>query len=259
MKDLSRRNFQSLKLATGANVRIAVLDSGINPQFPAIGASKFRSFDCVSENRIVQITELPANVSSDRNSHGSLVQSCILAAATDASIDHYRILNADNQCDSEVLCQVLQNVIQRKYDIINLSLGTRNTARLPWLIDIIKKAYETNTIVVAACSNVGNIFYPAQFTYCISVKALNIENFLHLRFNKNSVVEFSAKGVHIEIPGPDGRPILTSGSSFAAGYVTGICARIIEIQGECQPLSAKVFLRQYAEDCELENPTAHAS
>ena len=259
MKNDLKKTLQGLLLSTGSNVRVAVLDSGLNPQFPALRGRNAKIFDCTLENESLQVTELSGTENSDRNGHGSLVQSCVSAVAPDAQVDHFRILDEHNQCDSTLLCYVLDHVIEQKYDVINLSLGTRNEEHLAWLVSIVKRAYENNIVVVAACSNVGNSLYPARFTYCVSVDAMAAQHPLQIKFKANSVVEFSAMGVNVSVPGLSEKQKFVTGSSYAAGHISGLCARIIEIQGRCQPLDVKILLREYARSLERDQKPNLAS
>lgn len=240
-----RKQTQGLLLATGNGVRVAVLDSGVNPRFPTLNGNVGKVFDCIEGDTLI-VNPLSPEINTDRNGHGSFVQSCIHVVAPEATIDHFRILDADNNCDSSLLCYVLDYVIDQGYQVINLSLGTRNEEHIPWLVSIMKRAYEKNICVVAACSNVGNSLYPARFTYCISVDAMIAQHPLQLRFKASSVVEFSGWGVNVPVPGPTNKPVYLTGSSYAAGHVSGLCARAIEIQDSPSPLDTKILLREYA-------------
>lgn len=237
---------QSLLLSTGAGVKVAVLDSGVNPHFPTLRGKVGKIFDCQDGDAGLQIRQLPAGENADRNGHGSFVQSCIQVVAPDAEVDHFRILDENNNCDSSLLCYVLDHVAGQGYQVINLSLGTRNEEHIPWLVSIMKRAYERNICVVAACSNIGNSLYPARFTYCVSVEAMAAQHPLQLRFKPNSVVEFAGWGINVPLAALGDRQAFLSGSSYAAGHVSGLCARVIEMQRAASPLDTKIMLREYA-------------
>lgn len=241
-----RKASQSLMLSTGAGVRIAVLDSGINPAFPMLRRRLGRVFDCDEVSGEITITELPDGTNSDRSGHGSFVESCLLSVAPDAVIDHFRILGPANSASGSLLCYVLDHAIQRGYHIVHVSLGTRNEEHVPWLVSIMKRAYETETCLVAACSNIGSSLYPAWFTYAITCDAMVAPHPMHLRFNPRSIVEFSAFGVNVPMLDERGRTIPLTGSSYAAAHVTGLAARVVEILGMSSPLDVKLALREYA-------------
>ena len=177
--------------------------------------------------------------------HGGVVHSCFFAVAPDARADHFRILDENNKCDSTLLCYVLDHVVDEGYRVVNLSLGTRSEECVPWLVSIMKRAYEKGVVVVASSSNVGNALYPSRFTYCVSVDAQLLASNTDLRFHPGSVVEFGGQGVEVSIPG-DGRQVVATGSSYAAAHVSGLCARILEIHPSFSPLDVKILLRDYA-------------
>lgn len=250
MKTDLKKSLQSLLLSSGVGARVAVLDSGVNPKFPLLRGRQTRVYDCTLQDTALRVAPLPAAQNNDRNGHGSYVHSCIAAVAPDAQIDHFRILDENNQGNSTLLCYVLDHIIEQRYHVVNLSLGTRNEDHLPWLVSIMKRAYENDIAIVAACSNVGNSLYPARFTYCISVDAMAAQHPLQVRFKRNSVVEFAALGVNVPVIGPGDAPKTVTGSSYAAGHISGLCARIVEIQGRCSPLDMKILLREYAQSLE---------
>lgn len=245
-----KRSAQLMSLSTGQGVRIAVLDSGVDPKI--VKPSRGQVFDCAQFPEGVSIEPISNQLSSDRNGHGSLVQHCIASVAPDAEIDHYRILDENNKCDIGLLCHVLDAVIEKKYHIVNLSLGTRNEEYIPWLVSIMKRAYENNVTLVSASSNIGNVLFPARFTYCISVEAITAENPFKLQFRPNSVVEFGGWGVDVPMGNIGGEERRVTGSSYAAGFVTGLAARLIEGAEWVTPLDVKLLLREYAFSC-LEN------
>jgi subtilisin len=250
-----RKDVGALALYTGAGVRVAVLDSGVNPSSPALSGKEFEVHDCSATLEGLSVRKLPPGLASDRNGHGTIVHGCVLACAPDARVDHFRILDEDNQCDSSLLCYVLDHVLEQGYDVVNLSLGTRSEDAIPWLVSIMKRAYEQGTVVVASASNIGNSLFPARFTYCVSVEAALLAGPLDLRFLPRSVVEFAGFGVDVPVDvgsrraAPEdesaGRKRVT-GSSYAAAHVAGMCARIRELHPRASPLDVKIILRDYA-------------
>lgn len=241
-----KKTFQSILLGTGAQVRIAVIDSGVNPQFPMLRGRIGRVFDCSYGSKGLELSECPFGENSDRTGHGSLVQSCLMSVAPEAQVDHFRVLDENNVTDSSLLCYVLDYCINQKYQVINVSLGTSSEYHLPWLVSLMKRAYESDVVVVAACSNVGNWLYPATFTYCVSVNAMPAAHAMQIRFHSGSVVEFSGLGVNVPVAGPADQSVFVTGSSYAAAHISGLCARILEIRPESSPLDVKILLREYA-------------
>lgn len=236
----------AISLTTGAGIRVAVLDSGVNPSLPALRGKTFDSFDCTASAEGLSVRKLPPGLPCDRNGHGSLVHACVAAVAPEATVDHFRILDENNQCEGTLLCYVLDHVVEQGYAVVNLSLGTRNEECVPWLVSIMKRAYERGVVLVAASSNVGNALYPARFTYTISVEAAALDSPTSLRFRPSSVIEFAGHGVEVKLEGEGGEEHVVTGSSYAAGHVSGLCARFLEAHPEATPLDVKLLLREHA-------------
>jgi subtilisin family serine protease len=242
---------------TGRGVRIAVLDSGVNPRFPLLQNRVGAVYNCQKEGESLRIDEMRPDENSDRTGHGSYVESCIRKVAPDARIDHFRVLDADNNTSGTLLCYVLDHVVEQGYHIVHLSLGTRTESHVPWLVGITKRAYERHTSIVAAASNVGSTVYPSKFPYCISCDATSAEHPLQVRFRPHSVIEFSGWGINVPVEGPNNVIEQLTGSSYAAAHITGLAARVVEILGGTpSPLDVKTTLRDYA--LELERHTRQA-
>lgn len=244
-----KTSLPGFSLCSGQGVRIAVLDSGVNPSVPALRGRAFDVSECVATAEGLSVRKLPPGLASDRNGHGTVVQACVLAVAPEATVDHFRILDENNQCDSTLLCYVLDHVVEQGYKIVNLSLGTRSEDAVPWLVSIMKRAYERDVVIVASASNVGNALYPARFTYCVSVEADALANPLGLRYLPSSVIEFAGHGVEVAVSWDvdgQGLPKVVTGSSYAAAHVSGLCARVLELDPLATPLDVKIFLREYA-------------
>lgn len=239
---------QEILMCTGKGARVAVLDSGRNPNFPLLSNTANNVFDCVTKNGSLQTIPLSNLENTDRCNHGSIVESLLRKVSPHALVDHYRILDSNCSCCGELLCDTLAEVVTRGYHIINLSLGTQNERLLPKLVRVLKLAYERDVTIVASSSNIGNTVYPSNFPYCISTNATHAEDPLHLGFTPRSVVEFSAMGVNIVLDGPAGEAIKVTGSSYATAQVSGMAARAVELLGQsASPLDIKLLLRNFAQ------------
>lgn len=237
--------------SAGAGVRVAILDSGFNPTFPLIKKSlskqQSKAFICEETAQGFTAREVDPAENSDSSGHGSCVHSCTLAVAPAVYVGHYRILDEFNNCSSRLLCLALDHILEQDYHIINLSLGTRNETLVPWLVSIVKRAYEKNVSIVAASSNIGNALFPGRFTYCISVAGAAGLGRDEIQYRPKSVIEFAGFGVNVPVPVAPKRTIRVTGSSYASGHVTGLCARAISEQGgiaALDPIRLKMLLRE---------------
>jgi subtilisin len=239
--------------SAGLGVRVAVLDSGYNPAFPliaeSVGRGRSKAYVCEEGGSGFLVHEVEATQNSDSSGHGSCVHSCIVSVAPGAEVGHFRILDEFNNCSSRLLCLALDYVLDQGYQIINLSLGTRNEALVPWLVSIMKRAYESNVSIVAASSNIGNALFPGRFTYCISVLGASGLPPDGVVYNPRNVIEFAGFGVNVPVSVGPAQLIRVTGSSYASGHITGLCARLLSERGgvdQLDPLQLKLLLRDRA-------------
>lgn len=232
-------------------VRIAVLDSGC--RIDSVGAQNTtRVFACSWESKSQLKTHFAHKAfvcqedphPCDPYGHGTGVHLCINHIVQGIEIDHFTVLNPHGVGDPELLCATLDYVLSlKRYQVVNMSLGLENPHWVLPLVKAMKRAYESNTAVVAAANNLGALPYPAQLTYPLGCKAIHSEDVESLVWYPNSVVEFGARGVHIPLPlGHGGAVQWVSGSSFAAAHLTGICAKVLKAQGALSPLQLKTRL-----------------
>lgn len=171
----------------------------------------------------------------DDNGHGThvagLAASTYMGVAAKAKILPVKVLGSNGQGDLATIAAGVMYAIDRGADVINLSLGgpggSEITAELQSLINIVKMAKQSNTILVAAAGNGGNDgigdcndnspVYPAniQEDNLISVAAVDLYNQL------TDYSNFGGATVHVAAPGGD---TYTGGlSSTGISYCYGPC------------------------------------
>ncbi|MFT6632930.1 MAG: hypothetical protein ACJAS4_002898 [Bacteriovoracaceae bacterium] len=187
----------------------------------------------------------------DTQGHGTHVAGIISAADNDLGIKgihpHVKIIPiqvASNSAQSSPIDSISKGIeyaIATKADIINLSLGWRFKFDTPAIREVIKKAVESNILVVVAAGNNAHsdISYPCAYQDVICVGS-------HDQTGKPS--SFSNKGVQVDLMAP-GTDILStwprnkrskffttdqnyeimSGTSQAAPIVTGVLAKLLSM------------------------------
>jgi hypothetical protein len=61
-------------------------------------------------------------------------------------------------------------------------------------------------------------------------------------YNASPPVDFHARGARVPVPQPGGRQVRSTGNSFAAPHITGICARILSKHPWLTPFQLKSVL-----------------
>ncbi|HEY4775219.1 MAG TPA: S8 family serine peptidase, partial [Xanthobacteraceae bacterium] len=132
--------------------------------------------------------------------------------------------------------------------IINLSFAGPSD---PLLARALAALHRRGTIVIAAVGNAGPRsppLYPAADATVIAVTATDPEDRLFAQANRGPHVTVAAPGVDILAPAPGGAYQAQSGTSFAAAYVSGIVALLIERRPRLNGEVAKRVLQQSAKD-----------
>ncbi len=243
----------------GDNVKVAVIDSGINYDHEDFmvdnlttinGTSKYYEYQ---SNKWVyyKASSHGYNYIDDSYGHGTNVAATIAAAinnvgglgiAPNVDLYIYKVTNSSNGYQWGAIQCALQDCIENEVDIINLSFQayeknvTYNGSTMPAssgcstiLSSYINKCYDKGITLVAAAGNYNTDepSYPGSNYHVINVGSFS-EN------DKNSKAGFSNYGTTIDLVAPgyvyvankdsDTSYKSTSGTSFSAPIVTGAIA-----------------------------------
>jgi len=209
--------------ATGKNIAIAIIDTGLDSSHPDL------SGQIALEQNFVE-----ASPNSRDDIHGTAVAGVIAAAADNRKgivgvAPGARLFalkacwpvapqKSDALCDSLTLALALDKAIALKTRIINLSLAGRPD---PLVERLVKKALEQNAIVVASAGEPKEDYFPASIPGVIAVKAAD---------GANKRGEIAAPGQEILTTLPNASYNFMSGSSFAAAHVSGLIALLLELK-----------------------------
>lgn len=215
------------RIALGRNVRIAVIDTGIDASHPEIKGALAESFDAVGEG------------SAAAEGHGTAIAG-ILAAhgqltgmAPEARIVSVRAFSATgakqgSEATTTTIIKGLEWAVIGGTRIINLSFaGPRD----PGLELAIARATEKGAILIASAGNAGPSsppLYPAAYAPVIAVSAVDSSDRVYAMANRGKHIAIAAPGVDILAPGLKGSYDLTSGTSMAAAHVSGVVALLLE-------------------------------
>src|SRR5262249_38043972 len=129
---------------------------------------------------------------------------------------------------SFALLKSMNYAVEQDAKIINMSFAGPKD---PLLERAIAAAAKRGVILVAAAGNAGPKsppLYPAADRNVIAVSATDNADKLFGASNRGKHISLAAPGVDLLLPSPDEKYQVTSGTSFAAAYVSGIAALIVE-------------------------------
>ncbi len=228
--------------AAGSGVRVAVIDSGIESEHPALDS-------CVDVEGAIEFTvdsegdvvERPGP-HDDSFGHGTACAGIIHKIAPQATITSVKVLGPGLRGKAAAFGAGLQWAVEQGFDVVNLSLGTRKRDWALAFHDLCDQAYFTGSFVVTAANNVERPSYPSLFASVASVACNLSSDPNRFHFNPEPPTEFLAPGIDVEVPWLGGAMTVTTGNSFAAPHIAGRAALIKSKHPELRPFQLKTVL-----------------
>jgi subtilisin len=230
--------------ATGAGVRVAVIDSGVDAGHPAVrrvAGGVVVEYD--SDTGTTRYVEGPHD---DLYGHGTACAGLIRRAAPECDIYSVRVLGSRLSGRGAVFAAGLQWAIDNGMQVANLSLSTGRAAHYGMFHRLADAAYFSGLSLVCAVNNVPAPSYPSQFAAVFSVAARQGEDPFDFDYNPHPPVEFGAPGVDLEVPWSKGRTIRATGNSFACPHITGLVAVLLSKHPGLTPFQVKTVLHALA-------------
>jgi len=201
---------------TGRGVRVAIIDSGVNPAHPHVAG-------VAGGVRISADGESPNYL--DYAGHGTAVAGAIREKAPEALLYPVKVFDQHLRTNAETIIRAIDWAIENKMHVVNLSLGTVNQLHRERFGQVVARAAERNVVLVAAREMNGQPSLPGCLPSVIGV-ALDWEC---PRETYRSAIEdsrsvFFVSGYPRSIPGvPQERNL--AGISFAVANMTGFVTR----------------------------------
>ena len=222
--------------STGAGVKIAVIDSGIESGHPAVG--EVQGYARIEPDA----SSIDTGLHDDVYGHGTACAGIIRQLAPDCDLYSVRVLGPTLSGKGDAFVMGLRWAIENRMDVCNLSLGTTRSAFMPELRELAELAYFQGTILVAAANNSPVASYPSVFSSVIGV-ASHDERGNRIYYNPAPPVEFGAPGIDVRVAWKGGTWLTTTGNSFAAPFVTGRIAQLLGKHPGLSPFEVKTVLR----------------
>ncbi len=235
---------QAHTLAHGANVTIAVIDSGIDVKHPELANAIADNFDALGskEGPHVHGTGIAGAIVSHARLMGSAPEARILA------IRAFGAAPNGAESTSYVILKGLDYAAAHGAQIVNMSFAGPKDALIERAI---AATVAKGIVMVAAAGNAGPKsppLYPAANANVIAVTATDAQDRLFAASNRGSHIAISAPGVDIFLPAPDEKYQMTSGTSFSAAYVSGLAALMLERNPALKPGEVRAILMKTARD-----------
>ena len=223
----------------GRGVRVCILDSGIEPDHPAVGpvsgAVAVRRDDG-GEIRIEPDEE------GDLCGHGTACAGIVRSLAPECELYSVRVLGAGYTGSGAVLVAGLRYALENGFDLVNMSLSTTKRELAESLHELADLAYFQKTMLVASAHNMPVESYPWRFASVVSVGSHDRSEPLDFFYNPEPPVEFFARGVDIDVAWMQGSTLRVTGNSFATPHMTAICALVLGEHPELTPFQLKSVL-----------------
>jgi subtilisin family serine protease len=201
---------------TGRDVRVAIIDSGVNPEHPHVAG--------VAGGVCVNADGEGSNY-LDYIGHGTAVAGAIREKAPGALLYAIKVFDQRLRTNVETIIRAIEWAIENEMDVVNLSLGTVRESHRERFERVVARAAERNVVLVAAREMSGQASLPGCLPSVIGV-ALDWEcpRETYRCAITDSRPLFFASGYPRPIPGAPPERNLT-GISFAVANMTGFVSR----------------------------------
>ncbi|HEY3680801.1 MAG TPA: S8 family serine peptidase [Bradyrhizobium sp.] len=235
---------QAHTLADGANVRVAVIDSGIDIRHPELAGSILASWDALDSKEGPHFHG--TGVAGAIAAHGQLMGSA--PAAKIIAIRAFGVVQNSAESSSFIILRSLDYAASQRAQIVNMSFAGPKDA----LIERGVAAMAAHGIVmIAAAGNAGPKsppLYPAANSNVIAVSGTDAQDRLFSASNRGNYIAVSAPGDHIPLAVPDAKYDVKSGTSFSGAFVSGIAALLLQRDPSLKPDDVRAILTKTARD-----------
>lgn len=233
--------------STGEGIKVAVIDSGIDADHPAVGG-RIKGYVAVNVEAGPDGDTVVYDTAPHRDvfGHGTACAGIIRSLAPHCDLYSVRVLGPTNAGRGGAFTAGLRWAIDNGMHVCNLSLGTTKKDYFALLHELVDRAYVHNIMLVAAANNMPVPSFPSTYASVIAVAAHDVQEPYRIYYNPRPPIEFGALGIDVRVAWLDGAWMTSTGNSFAAPHITGLVARILAKHPTLTPFHMKAILRALA-------------
>ncbi|MFE4029326.1 S8 family peptidase [Priestia sp. YIM B13551] len=218
---------QIWSLTKGEGIKVAVLDTGIDPKHPDLAPNIKKGINFTTTN---------SSDFTDRQGHGShcagIIAACdnlvgVVGVAPRAELYIAKVLGDDGTGSIDAIIKGIDWAIAQDVDVISMSLGCAADPGRAFH-DAFKRAHAAGIVIVAATGNENtHVGWPAVYEETIAVGAVD-QTFGRADFsNFGNEVDIAAPGVDIYSTYKNGGYAKLSGTSMATPMVAGVITLVL--------------------------------
>jgi uncharacterized NAD-dependent epimerase/dehydratase family protein len=238
---------------TGEGVRVAIIDTGVDPTHPAIGrVAAGVTIKTGPDGGVVE----EEGVFLDEVGHGTAVAAIARKLAPGCELLAVKVVPDERGIAPEGLVAAIAWAVRRGADVINVSSGTTGTGSLAALTCVCTEAAEAGSVVIAAEGHDGRLSYPAALDSVLRVgHCLEERTFYGYCCDPREPGRFLAYGGTQRVAWLDPRYVFLEGTSFACPRVAGAVALMIQSFGRMP----RERLLQVLRENSLDEPTSQST
>ena len=232
-------------VATGKDVKVAVIDSEIDANHPDLQGAVTGSYDALpsdDQSAHPHGTGMAGAIASHKRLLGIAPNARLLAVRA------FGVNTGGAQGTSLNIVKGLQWAVDQGAKVINMSFAGPKD---PILQQAIKRLTDQGIILIAAAGNAGPKsppLFPGADPNVIAVSATDMDDKTYKGANRGKYVAIAAPGVDILVPAPEGGYQLTTGTSVAAAHISGVVALMLERNKELKPSEVRSILAATAKN-----------
>jgi subtilisin len=240
--------------STGAGVKVAIVDTGIDMDHPDLQANIKGGFNAIAPARKYKD---PSNFDDDHG-HGSHCAGIVAAidndigvigVAPEAWLYGVKVLDGSGSGYDSDIIEGFQWCVDNGIQVVSCSFGGYDDDQT--FHDAVDAVWAAGCVIVAAAGNDGYEepdLYPAGYSTVMAISAMASDDTIIYWSNYGSEIELAAPGVSIYSCYKRGGYTTMSGTSMACPHVSGVAALVLAVHPGYTNEQVRQLLQNTAED-----------